>query len=97
MNVEPAILRAFAGMLGQSADALDGLDALAPFRKSEGAVNGTDFDTANARSSAATVAAVRGLAGRLGSVAEVAVGVVRDYQVGEDEFAEKLASMDGPK
>ncbi|MGB3171483.1 MAG: hypothetical protein WBB62_18800 [Rhodococcus sp. (in: high G+C Gram-positive bacteria)] len=97
MNVDPAILRAFSGMLGKSAGVLDGIDALVPFRNSEGVVNGTDFDEANALSSAAAAAAVHGLAGRLDSVAEVAAGVARDYQIAENEFAEKLASMDGPK
>ncbi len=97
MNVDPAILRAFAGMLGQSAGALDGIDALAPFRASEGAVKGTDSDQANTLSAAAAAAAVQGLAGRLGSVAEIAAGVANDYQVAESEFTEKLVSMGGPK
>ncbi|MFT7022598.1 MAG: hypothetical protein ACJA07_001682 [Rhodococcus sp. (in: high G+C Gram-positive bacteria)] len=97
MNVDPAILRAFSGMLGKSAGVLDGIDALVPFRNSEGVVNGTDFDEANALSAAAVAAAVQGLAGRLGSVAEIAAGVANDYQVAESEFTEKLASMGGPK
>ena len=49
------------------------------------------------RRAAAAAAAVQGLAGRLGSVAEIAAGVANDYQVAESEFTEKLVSMGGPK
>lgn len=97
MNVDPAILRAFAGVLEQSAGALSGVNALEPFRNSEGVMRGTEFDESNALAAAATADAIHALAGRMSSVADIAAGVARDYEVAEHEFVAKLSMMDGPK
>ncbi|MGA9873060.1 MAG: hypothetical protein WBQ44_18200 [Rhodococcus sp. (in: high G+C Gram-positive bacteria)] len=97
MNVDPAILRAFARMLEQSSGALRGLDAAAPFGTSERAVSGTEFDEASTFCSTATTAATVAVAGRIDSIADVAAGVARDYAITEDEFTAKLATMDGPR
>lgn len=97
MNVDPVILRAFAGMLQQSAGVLGGADALEPFRTSEGVLRGTEFGESNALAAAATAAAIHALAGRMSSVADIAAGVARDYEVAEHEFVAKLSMMDGPK
>ncbi len=97
VEVDPEMVRRFAESLGQSEAALAKIDTLAPLEASEHALPGTEFNVFSATIAAAVSSSVLGLAGRLADVAEIARGVARDYVLTEDEFTQKLSSMDVPR
>ncbi|OZC65163.1 hypothetical protein CH251_25245 [Rhodococcus sp. 06-462-5] len=97
VNVDPVILRQFSNVLSATGGAIREMDALAPFRESENALQGTDFHTACAAAAAAAAGAVAALAGRVECVADIARGVAQNYEIADDELARRLAAMDQPK
>ncbi|CCQ15533.1 putative uncharacterized protein [Rhodococcus sp. AW25M09] len=97
VNVDPAILQQFSTMLSGTGEAIRNVDALAPFRRSENALPGSDFHNACAAAAAAAAGAVAALAGRAECVADIARGVAQNYEIADDELSRRLASMDQPK
>ncbi|MEU3474485.1 type VII secretion target [Rhodococcus sp. NPDC006774] len=97
VNVDPAILRQFSNVLSATGGAIREVDALAPFRESENAVQGSDFRAACAAAAAAAAGAVAALAGRAECVADIARGVAQNYEIADDELARRFAAMDQPK
>ncbi|MEK8070607.1 type VII secretion target [Rhodococcoides navarretei] len=97
VNVDPVILRQFSNVLSGTGAAIRELDALAPFRTSENALQGSDFHAACAAAAAAASGAVAALAGRAECVADIARGVAQNYEIADDELARRLAAMDEPK
>ena len=97
VNVDPAILQQFSAMLWKTGKAIGEVDALAPFRRSENALPGSDFHAACATAAAAAAGAVAALAGRAECVADIARGVALNYEIADDEFSRRLDAMDQPK
>ena len=97
VNVDPAILRQFSNALSGTGTAIREVDVLAPFRRSENALPGSDFDAACVAAAAAAAGAVATLAGRVECVADIARGVAQNYEIADDEFARRLAAMDQPR
>ncbi|RMB71900.1 hypothetical protein AYK61_22305 [Rhodococcus sp. SBT000017] len=97
VNVDPAILRQFSNVLSATGGVIREVDALAPFRASENALQGSDFHAACAAAAAAAAGAVAALAGRAECIAGIARGVAQNYEIADDELARRLAAMDQPK
>ena len=97
VKVDPAILRQFSTVLSENGAALRELDTLTPFRRSENALQGSDFGAACAAAAAASAGAVAALATRAECVAEIARGVAQNYDIADDELARRLIAMEQPK